>query len=127
MLAWAAASSRGVGLGLATMALTLFAGCAAPASPPGSTEATALPCTPSLAFLEAHRTSHAEALARLGTPSSRWDDGRILVYAVVRDARGGLHVAWSEPGRKLPRSHDLVLVFDEAGRLERQALVPVGP
>jgi hypothetical protein len=102
-------------------------GCAATKPPARFTDATRLSCTPSLAFLEAPHTSRAEVLARLGTPSSHWDDGRVLVYAIVRDSRDRFHVAWSEPGRQLPRSHHLILVFGESGRLERQALLPLGP
>jgi len=98
-------------------------GCATPV-PPAPFEASTLPCTPSLDFLEDGRTTRAEAVARLGQASSRWESGHILIYAVTRDSRGAFHVAWSEPGSVLPRSHDLVLRFDGAGRLERHALVP---
>jgi hypothetical protein len=111
-------------LATALALLLTLAGCASPQPPTDACQAAALPCTPSLAFLGAGHTQRAEAVARLGEPSSRWESGRILVWPVVRDARGGLHVAWSGPGRPLPRSHDLVLVFDAAGRLERHALVP---
>ena len=82
------------------------------------------------AFLQPGRTTRDEVLARLGTPSVTYEDGRIASYPVYRTKSGRLTVtiplASPEDARLgfgPERPYTLILVYDGAGTLERRSLV----
>jgi outer membrane protein assembly factor BamE (lipoprotein component of BamABCDE complex) len=70
------------------------------------------------AFLQPGRTTRDEVLARLGTPSVTYEDGRIASYPVYRTTSGRLTVTIGPE-----RPYTLILVYDGAGTLERRSLV----
>lgn len=78
-----------------------------------------------LTFIADGGTSRGEAIARLGEPNRRLQDGRICAWRIGRDAAGQF-VAADRAGtdwRDVDAS--LVLVFDDNGVLARHALVPM--
>jgi hypothetical protein len=77
--------------------------------------------------LQDGRTTRQEVLLRLATPSSTFEEGRILIYDYVLDPDGewrrtgvGRTSDWSYPH---PRTSSLVLVFGPDDRLVRHSLV----
>ncbi len=86
--------------------------------------------TAAFAFLQDGRTTREEVLLRLGTPSARFQEARILSYTYVSPEPGWFIRVGRNWGPSSPRPafharavHDLVLAFDEAGVLRRHALV----
>jgi hypothetical protein len=86
------------------------------------------------AFLQQGRTTRDEVLARLGTPSVTYEDGRIASYPIYRTKSGRLTVTSAEADSAPPglyarphggpeRPYTLILVYDGAGTLERRSLV----
>lgn len=100
-----------------------LAGCAT--TPPGIAPDPAL-----LTFLEDGVTPRSEALLRLGEPSWFFEADRILTWRIAGDEKRGSWVqsrallANQRIGALVPRA-SLVLVFDQAGILERHALVAI--
>ncbi len=79
--------------------------------------------------LRSGETTREEALLKLGIPSARFENDRILCYRVLETADGavfpGRASAPKEPwdhDRGFP-THNLVLVFDERGRLARHSML----
>jgi outer membrane protein assembly factor BamE (lipoprotein component of BamABCDE complex) len=86
------------------------------------------------AFLQPGRTTRDEVLARLGTPSVTYEDGRIASYPIYRTKSGQLTASsaateyarpglYARPHGGPDRPYTLMLVYDRAGTLERQSLV----
>jgi len=74
-------------------------------------------------FLDDGVTRRDEVLARLGPPSARFEDSRILAYRLARDEGGYLLAASS--GTWADTDVNLMLVFDGDGVLQRHALVRI--
>ena len=82
------------------------------------------------AFLQPGRTTRDEVLARLGTPSVTYEDGRIASYPIYRTKSGRLTatIPRASPedarlGFGPERPYTLILIYDGAGTLERRSLV----
>jgi hypothetical protein len=110
---------RGIGrCALVALAL-LVGGCAAHSLEVARPEGRAA------SFLESLKPGHTtrdEVMTRLGAPSMRFENERILSYRLAPN----LAVAeWSTGSRWTNVRYDLVLVFDSAGVLERHRLLRV--
>ena len=82
------------------------------------------------AFLQPGRTTRDEVLARLGTPSVTYEDGRIASYPIYRTKSGRLTATIPRASPEDARigfgpeqPYTLMLVYDGAGTLERRSLV----
>jgi hypothetical protein len=72
------------------------------------------------------KTTREEAVLKLGQPSASFERERILTYRIGDDPKQGRYIV--TPQAMLPWQrvkYSLVLVFDEAGRLQKQNLVTV--
>ncbi len=76
-----------------------------------------------LDFLADGATRRDEVLARLGPPSARFEDSRVLAYRLASD-EGGYRLAASS-GSWAGTDYNLMLVFDGDGVLKRHALVRI--
>jgi len=79
-----------------------------------------------LAFLSDGLTRREDVLLKLGEPSARFEEARIVTYRLGRDdggyfPAGGARSDWSAA------PYSLVLVFDSNGILTRHSLVEVQP
>ncbi len=77
-----------------------------------------------LAFIEPGVTTQAEVVGRLGQPALVWEDARVFVYQW--DMRQGIllwavgaHVTGAAGKTDLPSHHQLLIRFDEGGRVKR--------
>jgi outer membrane protein assembly factor BamE (lipoprotein component of BamABCDE complex) len=107
-------------------ATLLLAGCIVLPIPTG--EDKVLAGTPvaeaQLTFVEPGVTTQAEVVERLGQPALVWEDARVFVYRW--DMRQGIllwavgaHVTGAAGKTDLPSHHQLLIRFDEAGRVQR--------
>lgn len=76
-----------------------------------------------VSFLRDGETYRDEIFLKLGDPSAVYEAGRILTYRLGED-EGGYFLLQKRQGFQNV-NYSLVLVFDEAGRLIRHALVQV--
>lgn len=74
-------------------------------------------------FLDDGVTRREEVLAKLGPPSARFEDLRILAYRLASDDGGYLLAASS--GSWADTEFNLMLIFDRDGLLQRHALVRI--
>jgi len=107
---------------LFSLALILVAGgCAMAPVPTGSAGL--------LDFLLEGKTTKTEAILKLGQPSGRFEDEKILTYRLGQDDGGYYLVEREAPQNGWPTwtaiKFSLVLVFDEAGVLREHSLVKV--
>lgn len=77
-----------------------------------------------LTFVEPGVTTQAEVVERLGQPALVWEDARVFVYQW--DMRQGIlvwavgaHVTGAAGKTDLPSHHQLLIRFDEGGRVQR--------
>ncbi len=77
-----------------------------------------------LSFLEDGKTRKEDVLTRLGPPSERFGEGRIVTYQFRVDSKTGIHIV--PLNLFAGRYPQLVLVFDRSGILRRHALVDIG-
>ncbi len=102
-----------------------LAGCAsAPAAPPRGNPDL-------LAFLADGKTTRAEAILKLGQPSGSFESERILTYRLgLEPKNSGYYVVERERTASgwptwVAAQFSLVLVFDDAGVLQKHSLVKV--
>lgn len=74
-------------------------------------------------FLNDGVTRREEVLAKLGAPSARFEDSRILAFRLASDEGGYLLAATS--GSWAETEFNLMLIFDRDGVLQRHALVRI--
>jgi hypothetical protein len=74
-------------------------------------------------FLDDGVTRREEVLAKLGAPSARFEDSRILAYRLASDDGGYLLAATS--GSWVDTEFNLMLIFDRDGVLQRHSLVRI--
>lgn len=74
-------------------------------------------------FIGIGKSERQEFYDRLGQPIAEYEDRRIIIYRLVRDAHGRLRLG--NPDRRWKRVYNLVLVFDADGVLDRRNLVRV--
>lgn len=79
-----------------------------------------------IAFLQIGHTTRQETILKLGQPSASFEQEHILTYRLGQDPKQGYYIVTPRP--VLPWQcvrFSLVLVFDSAGVLQKQSLVPV--
>lgn len=79
-----------------------------------------------LEFLRDGSTTREEIVLRLGQPSASFEGDRILTYRIGKHEKQGYYPI--VPNQLMPWQyvrHSLVLVFDDAGVLEKHSLVAV--
>jgi hypothetical protein len=110
------------------MLLSLVASAAACSAPPNPMLAPSDESTTArmLGFVRDQVTTRGEAEFRMGSPSARYEYDRTLVFA-VGEVAGVSRVVPLQGGDVPPTAplYHLVLVFDEAGILQRHSLVRV--
>ena len=111
------------GLAICWLCAALLAACTSYVAPVRDA-----PVVKQLGFLRPGITTREDILARFGTPSHRYEDGRIFSYRVYRTSDGRLTVTPSvgaTPDGDLSSGNRyvLVLVFHANGTLDRQSLV----
>lgn len=74
-------------------------------------------------FLDDGITRREDVLAKLGAPSARFEDSRILAYRLARGEGGYLLATTS--GTWADTDVNLMLVFDRDGVLQRHSLVQI--
>lgn len=94
--------------------LALLAACASP-PPHGRVDL--------LDFLQDGTTRRADVQLRLGEPAAMFEGERILAYRLGRDAGGYLLLKGGSDWRQV--RHNLMLVFDPQGVLQRHSLVDI--
>lgn len=109
-----------------------LAGCSSASQGPKLVADPAVMGRSELAFLRTGESTRGEVLLRLGSPSSRFEEDRILVYLVGFEASGRAHLyaprlfgegnTASRDWR--PGTFSLVLVFGQDGVLAKYTLVP---
>ena len=106
---------------VALLTACLVAACATTQSVPGASPEL-------LTFLADGTTARSDVVLRLGQPSSTLEHEHILTYRIGEDAKHGLFVIDGKPLLAVPwetARHNLVLVFDDHGVLQRHSLVLV--
>ena len=81
-----------------------------------------------LRFLETGKTTEQETITRMGTPSNRYEGGRVWTYSLREDTKHHFHlakdIAESDKAISLvPGIYHLVLFFDENRVLARHSLL----
>ena len=77
-----------------------------------------------LGFITDGKTTRETVLLKLGDPIASYEAGRIVVYRLAKDDGGYFRV---DPGLWWPSGarHDVVLVFDSGGVLQKHSLMQV--
>jgi hypothetical protein len=78
-----------------------------------------------LDFLQDGQSSKEAVLLKLGQPSAVLESGRVLTYRLGEEKGGSYFLREASATNWFGLKFSLVLVFDQAGVLQRHSLVPV--
>jgi len=78
-----------------------------------------------LAFLHDGSTSRQEVVSKLGQPSTRLEEGKILTYRLTSNPDNSAFIVVEPELRWNRAKYSLVLIFDDRGVLREHSLVPI--